>query len=69
MTVTMIFDCSDYVHKIISVTMTFVIKISLLWRIRVLMIQLQDTLISFEEFVQIMDASDVEHKMSMKFVG
>merc|ERR1711936_719694 len=29
----------------------------------------QDTLISFEEFVQIMDASDVEHKMSMKFVG
>lgn len=29
----------------------------------------QDTLISFEEFVQIMDTSDVEHKMSMKFVG
>merc|ERR1711934_355010 len=29
----------------------------------------QDTLISFEGFVQIMDASDVEHKMSMKFVG
>merc|ERR1711934_618658 len=29
----------------------------------------QDTLISFGEFVQIMDASDVEHKMSMKFVG
>ena len=35
----------------------------------VMMIALQDTLISFEEFVQIMDASDVEHKMSMKFVG
>ena len=34
-----------------------------------IMIALQDTLISFEEFVQIMDASDVEHKMSMKFVG
>merc|ERR1712083_910977 len=29
----------------------------------------QDTLISFEEFVQIMDTSDVEKKMSMKFVG
>merc|ERR1711874_919179 len=29
----------------------------------------QDTLISFEEFVQIMDTSDVEYKMSMKFVG
>ena len=35
----------------------------------VLMCRLQDTLISFEEFVQIMDTSDVEHKMSMKFVG
>ena len=34
-----------------------------------ILIALQDTLISFEEFVQIMDASDVEHKMSMKFVG
>ena len=33
------------------------------------MCRLQDTLISFEEFVQIMDTSDVEHKMSMKFVG
>lgn len=37
--------------------------------IKLIMISLQDTLISFEEFVQIMDASDVEHKMSMKFVG
>ena len=36
---------------------------------KIMMISLQDTLISFEEFVQIMDASDVEHKMSMKFVG
>jgi hypothetical protein len=29
----------------------------------------QDTLISFEEFIQIMDSCDVERKMSMRFVG